>query len=129
MGNNSTQGLGVLLFLLAFSLIGVGLFTGSTVLMFLLGAVCLGISFFVLSKAKPSMMAAAIDVPRRSPIRIAMICSASCYLAKSNINYARKLTTCATWPDAADANLHGSGNQRPVWLSQPARSKRQMALG
>jgi hypothetical protein len=53
MGANSTQGLGVLLFLLAFTFLGGAMYAGGNVLFFLLFLVSFGASIVVFRKCKP----------------------------------------------------------------------------
>jgi hypothetical protein len=53
MGSNSTQAIGVTLFLAAFALVSAGFMAGGSALLILLGIAALGGSSAVLFKAKP----------------------------------------------------------------------------
>ena len=53
MGANSTQGVAVLLFLLAFTFLGAAMFSGGKVLFILLFLVSLGASIWLFLKCKP----------------------------------------------------------------------------
>ena len=53
MGAHSTQGVGILMFLVAFLILGAALFMGGSVIMFLLFLVALGVSLATFLKAKP----------------------------------------------------------------------------
>jgi len=52
MGNNSTQGLAVLLLLVAFTFLSIGMFYGGNIVAFLLAAVTLATSIAMFRKAK-----------------------------------------------------------------------------
>ena len=53
MGSNSTQGWGILMFLLAFTSLGGAFFAGGSILWLLVFVVCFGISVALFLKAKP----------------------------------------------------------------------------
>ena len=53
MGSNSTQALGILMFLLAFTSLSGAFFAGGSMLWLLVFVVCLGISVALFLKAKP----------------------------------------------------------------------------
>ena len=52
MGNNSTQGLAVLVLLVAFTLLSIGMFYGGNLVAFLLAAVAMAASISMFRKAK-----------------------------------------------------------------------------
>jgi len=52
MGNNSTQGLAVLVLLVAFTLLSIGMFYGGSIVAILLAAVTMAVSIVMFRKAK-----------------------------------------------------------------------------
>ena len=53
MGNNSTQGLALLVLFLAFTFLSIGLFYGGNIVAFLLALVSMGVSVAMFRKIKP----------------------------------------------------------------------------
>lgn len=52
MGNNSTQGLAVLVLLVAFTLLSIGMFYGGSIVAILLAAVAMAVSIVMFRRAK-----------------------------------------------------------------------------